>query len=177
MGSGPSYLYASNPAQQQQQQQQQSYQQQFNDAQYAAIPGVRGQQPMPGPHTYTMNGQQMTYDPSRAPQPTGWGRGMAAAGQPMMAALRSGWMNDNLSNEDWQSFLPPNPGMQPGMQPGSAQNHMMQVAPQAAMSGRYGQQAAALAGLLGNPGQGAAPSGGGLLGGRPRGFRVPGGGK
>jgi hypothetical protein len=166
--------------QQQQAEQQQGYMNQFNNAQYAAIPGVRGpQQAPPSSYTYTMNGQQRTYDPSQPPQPSGWGQGLLASAGPMMAGLRSGWMNENLSNQDWQTFLPQNQGMQPGMQPGTAQNHMMQVAPQAAMSGRYGQQATALAGLLSSPGTPApgAPGGEGLLGGRPRGFRVPGGGK
>lgn len=150
-------------------QQQQTYMNQFNNAQYAAIPGVRGPQTAPPPHTYVMNGQQMTHNPN--PQPTGWGVGMGQLMRQIMPGVRSEWMNQNLSNADWQTFLPPNQGMQPG----TAQNHMMQVAPPASMSGRYGQQAAALAGLLGNPGSGGA--GDGVLGGRPRGLRVPGGGK
>jgi hypothetical protein len=175
MGMGPIHQYVRTPAQEQQQQQQ-GYMNQFNNAQYAAIPGVRGpQQAPPSSYTYTWNGQQRTYDPSQpAPQPTGWGRGMSSLLGQVMPGVRSQWMNENLSNEDWQTFLPPNQANQ-AMQPGTAQNHMMQLAPPAAMSGRYGQQAAALAGLLGNQGPGA--TGGGLLGGGKRGFRVPGGGK
>jgi hypothetical protein len=153
------------------QQQQQSYMDQFNNAQYAAIPGYRGpQQPASAqPPPGTFNGQPINYNET-TPR-TGWGAGMGQLMGQIMPGLRSQWMNQNLSNADWQTFLPPNQGMQPG----TAQNHMMQVAPPASMSGRYGQQAAALAGLLGNPGSGGASDG--LLGGRSRGFRVPGGGK
>lgn len=155
----------------QQEQQRQSYMDQFNNAQYAAIPGVRGPQQPPPPQqqTGTWNGQPI--NPS-ADAAVGNPWGMRSLLGQILPGVRADWMNDNLSNQDWQTFLPPNQGMQPG----TAQNHMMQVAPQASMSGRYGQQAAALAGLLGS--QGARPSDGGLLGSRyPRGFRVPGGGK
>jgi hypothetical protein len=153
-----------------QQQQQQNYMDQFNNAQYAAIPGVRGpQQPPPQQQPGTWNGQPI--NPS-ADATAGNPWGMRSLLGQILPGVRSDWMNDNLSNQDWQTFLPPNQGMQPG----TAQNHMMQVAPPSAMSGRYGQQATALAGLLGSPGPAATP-GEGLLGGRPRGLRVPGGGK
>jgi hypothetical protein len=152
----------------QQQQQQQNYMQQFNNAQYAAIPGVRGPQPLPAPPPGgTWNGQP--FSSNEIPPQTGAGGAFGGLLSQIMPGVRSEWMNNNLSNADWQTFL------QGQGQRGGMQNHMLQVAPQASMSGRYGQQAVALAGLLGNPGAGG--SGGGVLGGRPRGFRVPGGGK
>lgn len=161
------YIPRPTPTQQLEAERAQTYQQQFNNSQYAAIPGVRGPQPMPEPYTYTWNGEQRTYDPTApAPQPSGWARGAGALFENMMPGLRAGWMNATLSDADWQTFLPQGQG-------GTAQNHMVRAAPPAAMSGRYGSQAMQLAGLLGT--QAAAGNGGGLLGGPRRGFRVPGG--
>lgn len=171
MGMGTPRYVLPGTAGPQEQQQQQDYMTQFNNAPYAAIPGVRGQQPTPAPYTYTMNGQQRTYDPSQSPpSPTGWGRGLASVGQPMMSELRSLYMNGTMSNADWRGLLPNSQGAQ------VAQNHMVRPQPSMAsqmMTGPYGQQAARMAGLLGRPSEGY-PTGGGLLGGPKGGYR-PGG--
>jgi hypothetical protein len=136
---------------------------QFNNSLYAAIPGVRGQQPIPPPPAGTMSG------PGTPPQGAAASLSHLLQSGPLLSGLRSDYMNNELSNADWQSFLPQGQGV--GMQ-----NHMFRPQPSVAsqmMTGPYGRQAAQMAGLLGNPGQGY-PTGGGLLGG-PKGFRVPGG--
>ena len=172
MGMGP--VFAGRAAQQQQQQQQQSYMDQFNNAQYAAIPGVRGQQPLPAPPPPAIiNGQPVNPNPGPL---TSWGRGMANLMEPTMAELRSLYMNGALSNADWQSFLPGGAEGGPGQIAGQMQNHMVRPQPSVAsqmMTGPYGRQAAQMAGLLGRPGEGY-PTGGGLLGGPKGGYR-PGG--
>lgn len=150
------------------QQQEQGYMDQFNNAAYAPIPGVRGQQPLPpAPPPAIINGQPVYPGQSATNQ---WGRLLGQS--PMWSELRSQYMNGALSNADWQTFLPGGAEGGPGQVAGQMQNHMARPAP-AAMSGPYGRQAMQMAGLLGQPGQGYPA--GGLLGGPKRGFRVPGG--
>lgn len=147
------------------QQQQQDYMQQFNNAAYAPIPGVRGQQPIPPMPADAIDGQPSGYSPNGAALSV-----QQMMGRGLLGNVTSEWMNQNMTPEQWQTLLPQQQGPPAGM----VQNHMVRPTPMVGMSGPYGRQAMQMAGLLGRPGEGY-PTGGGLLSGPKRAFRVPGG--
>lgn len=168
---------------------QQPYQQDFSNSAYAAIPGVRGQQPggmpnnTPPPSQWnSLNGRLLgdTYlppDVSTVDVGNGW-YDVNYGGQ-RVGTLRPGGRNGQfINNTNWQMPQPPLVSSPPPAAPPAGVNPVPQPQPFSA-SGPYGAQAMQNAGLLGTTfGFGATSPAGGLLGDRPRGGRrLPPGGK
>lgn len=165
------------------------YMDQFNTAQYAAIPGYSGapntqgllappaaQQSVPTSMQSqwdSINGrligdQYLPPDVSTVDLGKGWYE--VHHGGQRVGTLQPGGRNGRFVNDtNWQMPQPGLVGAPPVAQPGAG------AIPQAqafSASGPYGRQAMQMAGLLGQP---TPPPGGGLLGGPKRAFMGPGG--
>ena len=158
----------------------QPYEQDFSNSAYAAIPGVRGQQPGGMPNNTpaasqwnSLNGRLLgdTYlppDASTVDVGNGWYE--VHHGGQRVGTLRPGGDNGRFLNDtSWQMPQPPLVGGPPTAQPGGGR--MAQPLQPMTANGPYGAQAMQMAGLLGQPQQPTT----GLLGGPKNTFRFPGG--